>query len=214
MKACIIPNLLSTTCFVACFGLTTAALSEIELVQISPSQPTSHDSITFTLAGGFPNSCWNVQSYDFGESLPRQFNANVHAVDAWEPGMLCLTVMVPYQYSETIGPLNPGTYSVHVTEFHQSLVDPWPNYASITFEVTVGLQRIHDLTVNVVGNDVVMNWSAVAGATGYKIYRRNDFELEFEFATFLDSTATPGYTDSNVIVLLGSTYFYNVTATR
>ncbi|MBK8129613.1 MAG: hypothetical protein IPK53_12185 [bacterium] len=214
MEPRIKPNLFQTTCIMACLGLTTVALAEIGLVQITPAQPTLHDTITFEVEGSFSDGCWNLESYSFVQISPNHFAANVSAVDNWQPGFLCLQVIIGYRYSSTLGPLNPGTYTVSIHESHESQRDPWPNSEAFTFEVVEGLQRIQDLTVNVIGSDVVLNWSAVVGATGYKVYRRNDFELEFGFATLLDSTVTPGYTDSNVVGLPRSTYFYNVTATE
>ena len=214
MEPRIWPNIFQSMCFWACLGLSSYALAEIELVQITPAQPTEHDTVSLTVIGGLSDACWSVQSYDFGEYSPRQFTASMFAVDIWEEGMGCATIIVPYHFTETLGPLDPGTYTVSVQENHRSQRDPWPNSETFTLEVVEGLQRIQDLTVIVIGSDIALHWSAVDGATSYNVYRRNEFDLDFEFATLLDSTVTPGYTDSNAVALPSSKYFYNVTATE
>jgi len=67
-----------------------------------------------------------------------------------------------------------------------------------------------DLTIQMSGTDVLLNWTAVAGATGYNIYRSTD---PYNFGgTPYDTSPTNSYID----VGAGGDvkYFYQVTATN
>ncbi len=58
---------------------------------------------------------------------------------------------------------------------------------------------------------VNVKWSAVSGATGYKLYRSTDPEGEF---TLLGTTSSSKRTFANTSVVPGVTYYYKVTAIR
>ncbi|MBU0510058.1 choice-of-anchor D domain-containing protein [bacterium] len=115
--------------------LCTIGYAEITSVQISPAQPTDQDTITFSVAGLFLDGCWNLRDFNFNQMSSTQFSADVFAYDVWQPGQYCPLFIVDYVYSATFGPLDPGTYSIFVTEHHQSLREPEPNFASLMFEV-------------------------------------------------------------------------------
>ena len=67
-----------------------------------------------------------------------------------------------------------------------------------------------DLVVTVNGNDIDLNWTAVAGATGYNIYRSTD---PYNFgSTAYDTSVTNSYTDTGAAS--NDKYFYRVTATN
>jgi len=200
--------------FMGWLCLLTIGHAEISSVQISPAQPTMQDTLTFSVAGWFPDGCWGLQSFEFTQTSLTQFSANVFAADAWQPGSYCPLIVVEYDYSATLGPLDPGTYDIFVMEYHQSLREPWPDNTSLTFEVWDYLPPVQGLVACVSGSDIVLRWPAVAGATGYRIYRATESEFEPGPSHLLDSTATPGYTDNDVIVLPDQRFFYNVTATR
>ncbi len=199
-----------------CMGLlfsATTGLAEISDVLITPADPTNQDTIYFSVEGWFPDLCWSLEGFDFNQISSNEFTANIYAIDIWQPGWVCLPVIVGYQYSESFGPLEPGTYTISITEFHQSLRDPYSNYASLVFEVSGPLPSIEDLVANLSGSDLILSWTAVEGATSYNVYRAVDPFFEPGPSNFLDSIPTPSYTNSGVVPL-NEKYFYIVTATR
>jgi len=200
--------------FMGWFCLSTVGYARISSVRISPDQPTVRDTITFSVAGWFPDACWSLQGFELVQSSATQFTASVFAFDRWEPERVCTELIVEYDYSATLGPLGPGTYTIFVTENHQSLREPWPNETSLTFEVRDYLPPVSGLTAGRSGSNIVLRWTAVEGATGYRIYRAPVFEFEIAPSCLLDSTVTPGYTDNNVILLPDEKFFYSVTAMR
>ena len=106
--------------------------------------------------------------------------------------------------------LNVGsTYSeiVGVVDWHNSS----DNYRINPRDAgDIGLLAPTDLTVSVSGNDVVLNWTVVSGATGYNIYRSTD--PYFFGSTAYDISITNSYTDMGAAS--GDKYFYKVTATN
>ena len=106
--------------------------------------------------------------------------------------------------------LNVGsTYSeiVGVVDWHNSS----ENYRINPRDAgDIGLYSPTDLTVSVDGNDVVLNWMTVSGATGYNIYRSTD---PYIFgSTAYDTSGINSYTD--IGAASGDKYFYRVTATN
>jgi hypothetical protein len=207
-------KLTSVAFFMGWLCLRTIGYAEISSVRISPVQPTVRDTITFTVEGMFPDGCWGVYDFTFMQLSPSQFAADVYALDRAQYGYACTEIVVEYFDSATVGPLDPGIYTVFVTEYHQSLRDPWPNETSLVFEVADYLPPVRDLAASRSGSSIVLRWSAVPGATGYKIYRAPVSEFEIGPSCLLDSTVTPGYTDNNVILLPDEKFFYSVTAVR
>jgi hypothetical protein len=206
---------LTTVVFlVGCLCLPAIGHAVILSVQIIPTNPTDRDTVTFSVAGALSDACWSPQGFDFNHASPSHFNANVFAVDNWQPGHVCLEIIVPYEYSATIGHLIPGAYSVFVTEHHQSLRDPMPNTTLLTFEVTDTLSSIRNLVVHSSENNIILSWPAVENATGYRIYRATNPEFVIGQSNLVDSCTTTVYTEFNVIGEPERTFFYNVTATR
>jgi hypothetical protein len=207
-------KLTSVAFFMGWLCLRTIGYAEISSVRISPAQPTVEDTIIFSVAGMFPDGCWGVYDFTFTQLSPSQFAADVYALDIAQYGYACPEIVVEYFYSATLGPLGPGTYTIFVTENHQSLREPWPNESSLTFEVRDYLPPVSGLTASRSGSNIVLRWTAVEGATGYRIYRAPVFAFEIAPSCLLDSTVAPGYTDNNVILLPDEKSFYSVTAVR
>jgi len=102
----------------------------------------------------------------------------------------------------------PGNSSGGIFEGYPC-IDGYNDYY-IEFECLSGALSIPgNLTITMSGQDAVLNWDAVAGATGYNIYRSTD---PYSFGTVYDTSATNSYTDVGAGVDVK--YFYRVTATK
>ena len=67
------------------------------------------------------------------------------------------------------------------------------------------------LTLTRSGYGIIVTWSSVSGATGYRLYRATDPEGEF---TLLGTTSSGKRSFNNTSVVPGVTYYYKVVATR
>ncbi|MDD5087502.1 MAG: choice-of-anchor D domain-containing protein [bacterium] len=126
-------------CLAGGLCLNTISHAMISSVQITPAQPTDQDTITFSVAGGFPDACWHSQDFHFTQTSPTEFAADVFGVDTWQPGMVCLQIIVNYGYLASFGPLNPGNYTILITEYPQSEREPWPDISTLIFNVQESL---------------------------------------------------------------------------
>jgi hypothetical protein len=59
----------------------------------------------------------------------------IDALDHWEPGVACPTGLVEYTISKMFVDLGVGSYTVTVTEHHDSARDPEPDEELVSFEV-------------------------------------------------------------------------------
>lgn len=112
----------------------TSAHAWIQSVTVTPAQPTDTDTIVIEVSGWFNDGCWGVDPVAF-ENPGLSFNYDVYATDAYMPGYGCLTVIVPYQRTDTVGPLPPGYYTVSVAEHHESIRDPNDRFESVSFQI-------------------------------------------------------------------------------
>lgn len=78
-------------------------------VAIQPSQPTTKDQVVITVSGTAGTPCWTLshRAVVVGNSL--------NIVGAMIPtGEICIQVVTPWQFIETVGPLPAGVYTVNV----------------------------------------------------------------------------------------------------
>ncbi|UCF42393.1 MAG: right-handed parallel beta-helix repeat-containing protein [Planctomycetota bacterium] len=78
-------------------------------IQILPENPTSSDVVVITLSGDWPDSC-----------IPNGSSVSVTGNDIYfdviydyPPDIICLTVITPWQQTQSVGPLSPGIYTVY-----------------------------------------------------------------------------------------------------
>jgi hypothetical protein len=110
------------------FGLCVIdAQSYIDSVEIIPENPTEIDDITLKVYGYFPNGCWGYNSGTHSINI-NQIAIDLYAYDVWVPGLYCSDVIIPYSDEFNIGQLVSGEYSINVTEYRDSLRDPFPDY--------------------------------------------------------------------------------------
>lgn len=105
------------------------SFSNLPVVTIQPSSPTSHDSINFTLSGTWSDAC-----------VPRQpilrRTDRLLRVETSSLGQFCAQVLTPYDLPVPLGKLDPGTYQVEVVHvLSRSSV----RLANFSFTVQLGL---------------------------------------------------------------------------
>lgn len=106
-------------------------------ISIIPPDPTDQDFIAIRIEGGRSDGCWSFEGIDClpieGYTIP----ISVYWLDYWEPAApACPTVAV--EYLEHCAPgvqLPPGTYTVVVTEYNDSLRDPGTYVTTLEFIV-------------------------------------------------------------------------------
>ena len=76
---------------------------------IVPPNPTSADVVTITLSGEWSNSCIPDDSAISVIGNEIYFDVIWTYSPSW-----CLTVITPWELTESVGPLPPGTYTVYV----------------------------------------------------------------------------------------------------
>ena len=102
---------------------------------VVPSNPTTQDSVTIWVAGGFGVGCWRFVSKDCHPPDGDQIVIDSYTLDWYEPGMACPAEAPPYAFTCEYGNLPSGHYVVTVTEHHESLRTPAPHVHAIEFDV-------------------------------------------------------------------------------
>jgi hypothetical protein len=97
-------------------GYTNVSADYLPPVTIStiPENPKEGESITLSVAGDFPDTC-----YKFEDADPIQHSLTGNNIDVWisysvSIGMMCLDVLVPWTLKEEIGNLDKRQYYVTV----------------------------------------------------------------------------------------------------
>jgi hypothetical protein len=81
------------------------------------------------------DGCWSFQGVQCGHPEAGAIGIDVFLHDAWLPGHACTHWVLPYCCSCICGPLAAGHYVITVTEHHDSLLDPDPEFAVLEFDV-------------------------------------------------------------------------------
>lgn len=136
-------------------------------VEIVPGNPTSADVVDITMSGQWPDSCIPVESHLVVDGNNILFGVISDTSD------ICTQEVTPWELTESVGPLSPGTYRVYVsldrgpwtlmTEF-DVIAHPgagthtyvfWPRYCSVVqtggvagIEETYGIEGRLELTVD------------------------------------------------------------------
>ena len=113
-----------------------AAKALIVSLTVTPPNPTQHDPISIEVAGWFPDSCWSLVSTSCDSLRGQDIYFSLRGLDIAVAGSRCYFLVVPYGFSCDYPSLAAGNYTVHVTEYHDSLRDPAPQTSVGTFEVT------------------------------------------------------------------------------
>jgi len=134
-------------------------------VQIEPQKPTSADVVAITLSGTWPDSCVpdvsyiSVEGNDIYFGVIRSFSES------------CSQELTPWQLTESVGPLSPGTYNLYIaldrgpwtlmTEFYVAEANV---YVFVPEQSTIvksgGFPGVHE-TYDIEGwFELVVNWDA------------------------------------------------------
>jgi hypothetical protein len=130
MRRVMIPALL------LCAGLSGAASAGS--ISISPASPSSTDSITATVRGGFYNRCWNNPSQASCSMIQPDTLLIQVSVNYCGGSPSCVCADMPFDYARACkaAPLAPGTYVARFVELHVNPADPLPS-ATTTVQFTV-----------------------------------------------------------------------------
>jgi hypothetical protein len=112
-----------------------AAHSVITSVEVIPSEPTDQDTVRIEMEGYLPDGCWSFEGFECGDVAGKAISIELYGYDSWLPGVFCPENVVPYGFECHYAPLDPGIYTVTVTEHHESLRDPEPDVQVVEFEV-------------------------------------------------------------------------------
>ena len=91
---------------------------------ITPANPTSSDVVTITLSGQWPDSCIP------NGSAVSVIGTNIYfdVIADYPPDTWCMLVIMPWERTEFVGPLSPGTYVVYAclipdSEFYEPIAE-------------------------------------------------------------------------------------------
>jgi hypothetical protein len=120
----------------ACIWSLAAAVADgrITHIGISPVNPSPNDSVIIMIDGYMGDGCWHIDSLARSRS-GNTFAYNIGTVDGWQPGSPCPMVVIEYHIRDTVGILPEGTYVIAMTEWHQSVREPLPDFGSAQFTV-------------------------------------------------------------------------------
>lgn len=97
------------------------AHANIGSIGIIPPEPTMADLVEINVGGWLPNTCWHFDYFQCPSMI-----GNVIYIDCYMTvtGMICLPVVLPYNFSCNLGSLLPGEYIVIVTEYRPPPLPP------------------------------------------------------------------------------------------
>ncbi|MBN1504437.1 MAG: T9SS type A sorting domain-containing protein, partial [Candidatus Eisenbacteria bacterium] len=121
--------------------LPASSWANIQEVTVSPPEPTSCDSVLFSVSGYFTDGCWHYDGYDV-EMLPiRTAESPVGAVFRLrvlchhDSAAACPLIIVPYEISHPVGPLPPGPYLLIVDEVDSGQFEVIYDHRQLSFTV-------------------------------------------------------------------------------
>jgi hypothetical protein len=98
------------------------AFSWVESISVDPFKPAVGDSVTVTVRGLMPNSCWKVVGQHGYGAGGRDISIEVETYDfGGRPLDHCLMVLVPYEVVCSYRLPTSGPYTVQATEYCDSL---------------------------------------------------------------------------------------------
>ena len=169
---------------VVCSSLTTVTMVAAETAEcnsfdvyptVTPAEPGCNDMITVGAHVTLADTCWSVSPPVFLPDAP-DFLWDIDRFDTSQPGILCLPVVLEIPFTQSIGPLEAGPYSVRVDFSSTSplLVD-FECSSWIPFDVVccpdlppaadnLRLARSPDRS------EAVLTWADVPGADDYVVF--------------------------------------------
>jgi hypothetical protein len=120
-------------CYFLIIAQPAAAL--IEEVVVMPDEPEEGDILYVDVDGYLPDSCWNLAGTS-QEVAGQELRVVIDAVDSWEPGISCLTIITDYDAFFDFAGLAAGSYTLVVTERRDSVRDPEDQVIVLPVEIT------------------------------------------------------------------------------
>jgi hypothetical protein len=107
-------------------------------ISISPSLPSSMDSIKVTVRGVLASGCWDDPGQASCSMIQPDTLLIQVSVNYWcdFPGCRCSLDLINYVRACTVAPLAPGTYVAKFVELHINPADPLPTVTT-TAQLTV-----------------------------------------------------------------------------
>jgi hypothetical protein len=148
--------------------------------------------------GGYParegytcNPYQNQPAYAGNSSGWRQASFNLSA-------FVGQTVRIEFRLGTDVGTTRRGWYldDLALLAWHSVATNP--------------PAAVSDLTINPDGDNIVLRWSASAGAAAYRVYRGNSFDESLDLMTLLDTVTQTTFVDTGASSL--DTAFYVVVA--
>ena len=159
---------------IACGMLIAAGAAEagIGVFTVEPSEPGCDEQMTFHVVGNFGDGCWSVTDIDFvsgNESL----GFIIYAVDGWQPGGNCSTVIVEYSKTEVVDPPPSGKYWGLAVENVQSLREEGDQaFVPVLACCTGNEASVTDLRLEKANGGATLRftWTNVPGAENFHLY--------------------------------------------
>jgi hypothetical protein len=115
-----------TTSLISCIVFLTIAghaLADADWcdVEIVPQYPTSQDAVVITLSGWWADTCI---PNDSGVILVGN-DIYFDVIRTYPPGVICFFMPTPWERTESVGPLSPGTYTVYtrMVDYYYGVTD-------------------------------------------------------------------------------------------
>lgn len=129
-----VSSVLRLGCFLV-LVLAQPAAAFIDQVVVMPEQPEEGDILAVSVLGYLSDSCWELTGTS-QEVVGQEIRAFIDLLDSWEPGIDCLTVIIPFEGFFEFPGLAAGDYTLVITERHESLRDPEDQVIVLPVEIT------------------------------------------------------------------------------
>jgi hypothetical protein len=120
------------------FGAGLSSVAESAMIWVSPTNPTSTDSVKVNVGDWYGASCWTQSEAGCLAATPETLSVVV-TVNYCSGAPSCMCTFNPGGYQRTcnFGPLPVGTYVAKFTEIHINSFDPIPT-TTVVISFTVG----------------------------------------------------------------------------
>jgi hypothetical protein len=165
-------------------------------LEITSGPPTN---LAASLQGNTANLTW---------ASPGAFGmiASLQSYNIYRQGIRIDSLIYNNHYQDDLTGMTPGNYTYQVSAQYSAGESALSNPAVVYY--TPGLNPIQNLVIKRQSTNVYLFWSAIPGATLYKVYRSTE---PFTGFTLRGTTSAHTFQDSGVV---GVKYFYQVTATN
>ena len=115
----------------------TSAFAWLSSIQIEPPEPMVSESVTITVTGYMPDSCWSLLGHNCSDAVEQEIVLEVYTYDCAGRGCdICLAVLIPFEVVCTYEFAEPGTYNVQAVEHWDSLNPVFVLDLTTSFEVS------------------------------------------------------------------------------